>query len=207
MHRVFLLSPANVAGLRGQRLLADGATSELALRLRDGGAPLGEVMSSMSQLYFRGKLSYARAFSHPPPGCSGAYVITPGQGLVAPERSITVADLRAFGEVPVDHENADYRAPLERDTRRLRELAGPSISIVLLGSIATPKYTEILLDVFAENLLFPSQFVGRGDMSRGGLMLRAAEAGQELAYEPLAGAVLHGKRPAKLPRLPRKPDS
>ncbi len=202
--RVFLLSPANVAGLRGQRLLADGATSELALRLRDGGAPLGEVMSSMSQLYFRGKLSYARAFADPPRGCSGAFVITPGRGLVEPERSITVSDLRGFGEVPVDHENAGYRAPLERDTRRLRELAGSSCSIVLLGSIATPKYTEILLGVFGESLLFPSEFVGRGDMSRGGLMLRAAEAGQELAYEPLAGAVRHGKRPAKLPRLPRK---
>jgi hypothetical protein len=164
-------------------------------------------MSSMSQLYFRGKLSYARAFAAPPPGCSGVFVITPGQGLLAPERTITLADLRAFAEVPIDHENAGYRRPLERDSWRLLELAGASSSVVLLGSIATAKYAEILLGVFGRSLLFPSEFVGRGDMSRGGLMLRAAEAGQELAYEPLAGAVLHGKRPIKLAPLPRKPKS
>jgi hypothetical protein len=206
-HRVFLLSPANVAGLRGQRLLAEGAGGELALRLRNGGAPLGEVMSHMSQLYFRGKLGYARAFATPPAGCDGALVITQGQGLIVPERLITAAELRAFGEVPIDHANASYSRPLERDARRLRELAGPATSIVLLGSIATAKYAEILLGVFGASLLFPSAFVGRGDMSRGGMMLRAAAAREELAYEPLAGAVRHGRRPAKLPPLPRKPAS
>jgi hypothetical protein len=206
-HRVFLLSPANVAGLRGQRLLAEGASGEIALRLRDGGAPLGDVMSHMSQLYFRGKLSYARAFAAPPPGCGGAFVITQGQGLLAPERPITAAELRAFGEVPIDLENAGYSRPLERDALRLRELAGAASAIVLLGSIATAKYAEILLAVFGSSLVFPSAFVGRGDMSRGGMMLRAAQSGEELAYEPLAGAVRHGKRPEKLPPLPRKPAS
>ena len=41
-------------------------------------------------------------------------------------------------------------------------------------------------------------FVGRGDMSRGGLMLRAAADGKELDYIPVASAVRHGKRPPKL---------
>lgn len=38
-------------------------------------------------------------------------------------------------------------------------------------------------------------------MSRGGLLLRAARSGEELAYVPVAGATRHGKRPPKLPRL------
>ena len=45
-------------------------------------------------------------------------------------------------------------------------------------------------------------FVGRGDMSRGGLMLRAVDAKAELTYVPVKGAVRHGTRPPKL--LPRR---
>src|SRR6266853_118967 len=44
-------------------------------------------------------------------------------------------------------------------------------AIVLLGSIASAKYVEPLLAVLGERLLFPPSFVGRGDMSRGGLLL------------------------------------
>jgi hypothetical protein len=71
--------------------------------------------------------------------------------------------------------------------------------VVLLGSIATGKYTSALLEVFGRRLLFPAAFVGRGDMSRGGLLLRAARSGEELSYIPVAGATLHGPRPPKLP--------
>ena len=53
--------------------------------------------------------------------------------------------------------------------------------------------------VFGARLRFPIDFVGRGDMSRGGLLMRCAEAGRELEYAPVAGAVLHGARPPKLP--------
>ena len=70
--------------------------------------------------------------------------------------------------------------------------------MVLLGSIATGKYADALLEVFGERLLFPSDFVGRGDMSRGGLMLRRVQDGQELPYIPVNGAVRRGKRPPKL---------
>jgi hypothetical protein len=48
---------------------------------------------------------------------------------------------------------------------------------------------DVLLDVVGERLLFPTDFVGRGDMSRGALLLRAAREGRELAYEPVAGAL------------------
>jgi hypothetical protein len=64
--------------------------------------------------------------------------------------------------------------------------------------VATGKYVDVLLEVMGERLLFPVDFVGRGDMSRGGLLLRAAEQGRELHYEPVAGAVRRGRRPPRL---------
>ena len=75
--------------------------------------------------------------------------------------------------------------------------------MVLLGSIATSKYVEPLLKTFDQRLLFPSTFVGRGDMSRGGLMLRSVREAVELAYEPVCSAIRHGPRPPKLPKWPR----
>ena len=73
-----------------------------------------------------------------------------------------------------------------------------SCDVVLLGSVASGKYVDLLLPVFGDRLMFPPDFVGRGDMSRGGLMLRCARSGDELPYVPVAGAVRHGKRPPKL---------
>jgi hypothetical protein len=76
---------------------------------------------------------------------------------------------------------------------------------VLLGSIATGKYVEPLLECFGERLLFPEDFIGRGDMSRGGLLLRAVANDSQLTYRPIAAATtLKGTRPAKLLPLPRK---
>jgi hypothetical protein len=202
-HRVFLLSPARCSGVRCSQLLAPGAAFELAVRVRGPGAPLGEVMSFLSALYFRGKLSYARRFAAPPDGAPGVLVITPGRGLLAPETSVTARALRAFGRVPIDAAERRYVAPLQRDALSLRARVGEDAEIVLLGSIATPKYVDVLLGAFGSALRFPSDFVGRGDMSRGGLLLRAARAGVELAYRPIDGAVRRGPRPARLPGLPR----
>ena len=39
-------------------------------------------------------------------------------------------------------------------------------------------------------------------MSRGGLLLRAARAGDELSYQPVLGAVRRGVCPPRLPRPP-----
>jgi hypothetical protein len=63
----------------------------------------------------------------------------------------------------------------------------------------------VLLAIFGERLKFPFVFVGRGVMSRGGLLLRLAAGGQELDYVSLAGAVRHGTRPPKLDPLCRAP--
>ncbi len=199
-YRIFLLSPANTGGERAKLLLNERATFDLAARLRRQGASLGEIYSFVSGLYFRGKLAYASRFAAPPPGLPGSLVIAPGRGLVPPDTATNIEQLREIASVPVDLRFEEYRSALERDARKLSELAGPASEVVLLGSVATAKYSDPLLEIFGERLLFPVEFVGRGDMSRGGLMLRAARAGAELAYVPLASAVRHGPRPPKLPR-------
>jgi hypothetical protein len=203
LERIFLLSPAHAGGERAQLILSGRARFDLAQRLRIEGAPLGDVFAFLSGLYFRGKLAYARRFTAPPAGLPGSLVITAGRGLLPPETTITVDELRQIASVPIDAADARYRAPLARDARTLAEFATPPCAIVLLGSVATEKYIEPLLEVFGERLLFPAEFVGRGDMSRGGLMLRCARAGVELTYVPVHGAMRHGPRPPRLPRLRR----
>jgi hypothetical protein len=78
---------------------------------------------------------------------------------------------------------------------------GPECDVILLGSIASQKYVELLVEIFGDRLRFPVEFVGRGDMSRGGLLLRKATEGVELEYVPVLGAVRRGARPPKLPPL------
>src|SRR5579864_7036719 len=201
--RVFLLSPANSSGIRARMIVNPRARFELAERLRREGLPLGEVFSFVSGLYFRGKLAYARAFADAPPGVPGVYVITACRGLVPPETAVTLRDLRKISSVSIEISNPRYRVPLERDAAALLAAVGPACDVVLLGSVATSKYVEPLLGIFGERLVFPAEFAGRGDMSRGGLMLRAARAGAPLTYVSLATAVRHGVRPPKLPKLPR----
>ena len=199
--QVFLLSPANSGGVRMHLLTRPQAQFALALQLRsEEGASLGECFTFASGLYFRGKRLYAQAFARPPPGTPRGLVITPGRGLVDLNTRVHPEDLRRFAEVPVDPEDARFREPLERDAAALAERLGAEGRAVLLGSVATAKYTQILQRALGERLLFPAEFVGRGDMSRGGLLLRAVRAGEELTYLPVAGAVVKGKRPPKLQR-------
>ena len=201
---MFLLSPARIGGPRSSMLLSPSANFELALRLRSGGATIGEVYSFISGLYFRGKAAYAQTFGAPPDGVAPAVIIVPGVGLVPLETPVSVDQLRVIGGVSIEHAHETYRTPLLRDARLLEQVAGEACRFVLLGSIATDKYTQPLLEVFGGRLVFPADFVGRGDMSRGGLMLRSARSGVELAYVPVAGAARHGSRPPKLAPLPRK---
>ena len=198
-HRVFLLSPASSTGKRSQLLLARGSASPLAQRLRGEGAPIGEVMSFLSSLYFRGKLAYAQRFAAPPDGCPGVLVITADRGLVLPETRITLRDVRAFARVPIDAGERRYAGPLRDAARALRARLPRGSEVVLLGSIATAKYVDVLRGAFGDGLRFPGDFVGRGDMSRGGLLLRAASAGSELEYRPVDGARRTGPRAPRLP--------
>src|SRR5262249_43695783 len=145
-----------------------------------------------------GKLAYARAFADPPTDIPGIVVITAAGGLISPDKLVTQDELREITAGRVDAGDSRYRIPLERDAQLLRNQIGPRCEVVLLGSIATPKYIDPLLGMFEESLLFPAEFVGRGDMSRGGLLLRCVREQTQLAYVPVAGAVHHGMRPPKL---------
>jgi hypothetical protein len=188
-------------------MTSPGARFALAHRLQSPeGAPLGEVFSFVSGLYFRGKLAYASRFARPPEpddpvAAGGVLVMTPNAGLRAADTPVTLASFRGFADTDIDPGNAAYRQPMERSARALLAAVGPECEVVLLGSIASGKYVDLLLPVFGDRLMFPPHFVGRGDMSRGGLMLRCVAAGLELEYAPLAGAVRHGQRPPKLAPL------
>ena len=197
--RVFLLSPANVSGERARFLFNPRATFDLAVRLRDHGAPLGEVMTFLSGLYFRGKLTYALAFAQPPRRTQGVLVITAGDGLRPATDVVTLADLERWGGVDIDARNRRYTEPLARDARRLARSLGKAGEAVLLGSVATSKYVDPLREALGPRLRVPLEFAGRGDMSRGGLMLRCADARVELTCVPLEAAPRHGPRPPKLP--------
>ena len=205
--KVFLLSPANCGGMRARLIASPQAQFPLARRMRaSAGAPLGEIFSFVSGLYFRGKLAYARRFASPPdPGepmsAGGVFIITANAGLRTPETPLTLASFRAFSKAPIDMANAAYRRSIERGATALRDAVGDECQVVLLGSIASGKYVEALQPIFGDNLLFPPAFVGRGDMSRGGLMLRCVADGTELEYAPITGAVRRGKRPPKLQPL------
>jgi hypothetical protein len=210
MPRIFLLSPANCGGKRGRMLFSEKATFPLARELQTTGASIGSVFSFLSGLYFRGKLAYARAFARAddidgPLSDSGVLVITPSAGLRSPDTWVTMTGLRTFAAVDVRPDNEQYRRPLEASARALRSEVGPDAELILLGSIASSKYVDVLAGIFGERLLFPAAFVGRGDMSRGGLLLRCVDEGQELEYIPVQGAVRHGQRPPKLTPLRRGP--
>ena len=199
-HRVFLLSPAYAGGERARMLLSDRAEFELARKLRcNHGVPIAEVFTFLSGLYFRGKIAYATAFARPATGIPGVFVITPTRGLVDASTRIHLDDLREFATVDIQSDDPRFRAPIGRDACALANRLPTRSEIVLLGSIATGKYVNVLLATFGERLRFPVDFVGRGDMSRGGLMLRCAVDRQELPYIAVAGAIVNGKRPPKLP--------
>ena len=198
-HHLFLLSPAHCGGERAKLLFRPEARFELALKLRTPqGAMLGEVFSFLSGLYFRGKMAYSLEFANPPAGVDGQLVITTNRGLLPAHTYVTLKELAKMGSVDIAADERRYRGPLVRSVRQLAAKVGHDCDVVLLGSIATGKYMDVLTTHLGERLRFPAEFVGRGDMSRGGLMLRCVDEGRELTYVPVAGAVRHGQRPPKL---------
>jgi hypothetical protein len=184
MKRIFFLSPAHSGGKRAAMLTRPGATSELARQAQIGTARLDEVFAFCSGLYFRGKLAYARHFAKPPEGISGVQIITPSRGLLAAETLIGIGDLTEFSTVPIDTKEPRFTAPLRQSVQAVS--AFYSFEVILLGSVATGKYTDTLLPILGERLIFPADFADRGDMSRGALLLRSVAANQELRYVPVA---------------------
>lgn len=180
-------------------VLRDGADFPLARALRTPqGAQLGDVFAHLSGLYFRGKLGYARRFGRAPGKLGAVHVITTTRGLLPPETLVTIHDLREFADGDIRADEPAFVEPLEASARRMRGLMPDDAEVVLLGSIATDKYLEALLRVFDDRLRFPEAFIGRGDMSRGGLLLRAADDGEELEYVSAREAPRRGSRPPRL---------
>ena len=192
MNRVFVLSPARSSGRRAQLLTRPEASFELARQVRIGDAKLGDVFTFCSGLYFRGKLAYGQHFAQPPDAVAGVQIITPTRGLVSPETRLGIEERREFVSVVVAADESRFTRPLQRSAE---VLAATSCEVILLGSIATGKYVDCLLPILTQRLLFPSEFVGRGDMSRGALLLRCVAENTELNYVPLMGAVRRGQRP------------
>jgi hypothetical protein len=179
---VFLLSPANTSGLRAQQLTSPRANFETARMYRsEEGVPIGLAFAFMSALYFRGKIAYALHFAP----LEDVFVIAPGFGLVSPAWRITEERMKVMRKTPVDVRKRSYRKPLERDALALAERLDDDAQVVLLGSVASGKYVDILWPIFGSRLRFPAAFAGLGDMARGGLLLRAVRADKELQYTTL----------------------
>ena len=206
MTQVFLLSPAYCGGRRAGILLKPESQASMAVRLREGSLTLGDAFSFMSGLYFRGKLTYATAFGHAAAGKPPVLVITPTRGLQQPDLPVTAELLHEFAGVDISAGDPRYHVPLERDATALAAALPADARAVLLGSVATSKYVDLLARTFGDRLHFPPSFIGRGDMSRGGLLLRSARAAIELDYAVLDPAAdRRGSRPPKLERIRATP--
>ena len=177
-------------------LLRTDSSLPPAIDLRERRLTLGAAFAFMSALYFRGKLAYASAFD---PGLARSFVITPTRGLQSPQLIVTAELLEEFAEIDVAADEDRYRAPLELDAADLARTLPADGRVVLLGSIASGKYVDVLGRLLGDRLFYPAAFVGRGDMSRGGLLLRSSRSGRELDYVAIAAGVRpRGPRPGKL---------
>ena len=176
--RVFLLSPASTSGRRAKQLMSPRAQFPTAQRYQAGEVMIAEAFAFMSALYFRGKIAYALHFG----GADNSYVIAPGFGLVPPTWTLDEKRMKKMSRTDVDIKDRTYVKTLRDSAGKLE---GSVDEVVLLGSIASGKYVDILLPIFGDRLRFPHAFAGLGDMSRGGLMLRAVRANCELEYVTL----------------------
>ena len=184
---IFLLSPADVSATRAKQMMSPRATFSAAIAYRSAeGVTIEDAFSFMSALYFRGKIAYAKRFAAPPDGVDGGvYVIAPGCGLVPPSWRITIETMKKLRKTEVEVKNRSYRQTLTSGAKALAAKLTPDTRVVLLGSIATGKYVDLLWPVFGAQFAFPLSFVGIGDMSRGSIMLNAARSGVELEYSTL----------------------
>jgi hypothetical protein len=181
--KIFLISPANLSGLRAQQLASPRAKFEAAVRYRSPeGVPIADAFEFMSSLYFRGKIAYARHFADPP---EGIFIITSGYGLVPPDWRLNQERMNRMKKIDIDVSARSYAKPLREHANQLASMLQPEAQVILLGSVATGKYVDILKPILGPWLRFPRVFAGLGDMARGGLMLRAVRANKELEYTTL----------------------
>jgi hypothetical protein len=171
------------------------AETDLAKRLRAGTLELGTAFAFFSGLYFRGKLGYSRHFGND----EATFIITPTRGLMKTTELVNPDVIREFASLDVAEGDHRYRKPLERDVRALAKRMASRTRVVLLGSVSSGKYVDVLQPLLGDRLCYPSSFIGRGDMSRGGLLLRCVADNTELEYQSLAAGVRpKGSRPPRL---------
>jgi hypothetical protein len=179
---VFLISPASLSGVRGVRLLRGIGNGPVTERLARGErVTIAEVYTSISSLYFRGKLAYARRYARLPHSV-GVRVITSDRGLCAADDLVDLDDLRRMASGAIDEREPIYCRCLTDSARALAGQLTDECIVVLLGSLATRKYLDPLREALGDRLRVPREFIGLGDMSRGGLLLRAAAGGRQLEY-------------------------
>ena len=183
MAKIFLVSPANLSGLRAKQLASPRAGFDAAVRFRSAeGVAIADAFAFMSALYFRGKIAYARHFADPP---EGVFVITSGFGLVPPDWALNEERMKRMQKIDIDASARSYAKPLRDHAKQLASMLAPDAQVILLGSVATGKYVDVLKPILGPWLRFPRVFAGLGDMARGGLMLRAVRADKELEYATL----------------------
>jgi hypothetical protein len=181
--KIFLVSPANLNGLRAKQLASPRARFDAAVRYRSpDGVPIADAFAFMSALYFRGKIAYARHFADPP---DGVLIITSGYGLVPPDWRLNEERMKRMMKIDVDVSARSYTKPLREHANQLASMLSAEAQVILLGSVATGKYVDVLKPILGPWLRFPRVFAGLGDMARGGLMLRAVRADKELEYTTL----------------------
>jgi len=179
---VFLLSPATLGGIRAKQFTSPRAKFDAAVQYRSPeGVPIALAFAFMSALYFRGKIAYALHFG----GIENTFVITPGFGLVPPHWPLNAERMKKMQKTDVDANSRAYAKPLRETANALAAELDADAQVILLGSVATGKYVDVLWPIFGNRLRFPSSFAGLGDMSRGGLMLRAVRTNRELEYTTL----------------------
>ena len=140
MKQVFLLSPAYCGGRRASILLNPDSEATTTLEMRAGRLSLGRAFAFMSGLYFRGKLTYAQRFGE-------TLIITPTRGLQPPDLPFSLALLREFAVGDVSLDSPEYRTALERDVVALAARIGRKAQVILLGSVASGKYVDVLLPI------------------------------------------------------------
>jgi len=188
MATILLLSPANVSGTRARQMISPRAMSAAGLAYRSpGGVTIANAFTFMSALYFRGKHAYARAFATEDPRIgTTAFVIAPGFGLVPLDWRLDQERMKKLARTKIDVRSRSYTMSLQKSCRELEARLAPDDTVVLLGSVASGKYVDVLEPVFGGRLRFPRIFAGMGDMKRGSVMLKAAASGVALEYVDLS---------------------
>ena len=200
--------PTAAAGARQQVLSPQAAfAARRGSCARAQGAPLGDVFTFVSGLYFRGKLAYARRFASPPEPRIRRRLGRARHHAErrAPQPETPVTRRRAARLRRRRRRSRPTRATGGRSSgaraRWLREI-GADCEVVLLGSIASPKYVDVLLDDLRRAPAVPDRFRRpRRHEPRRPAAAQARARASSSTYAPMAGAVRHGARPPKLPPL------